>query len=191
MGGISFVTIFSPYTWGLIVIEINTFYSVWSCSRFGFFLTAGEPCIPLSAFFSPSTPTTPSCADKTEPRKLFPACAWHLLLLSEVKATLLCPKSSLSLRVVVCFPPLWHSPTHLPSREVFPRCFSFLLGEFLASQAALGSSGTGPAQVALQTALFIAPSCRLPAQQHRPTFAPKQMLRGFVGLAPKTSGRRT
>lgn len=105
----------------------------------------------------------PSHADKTEWRRLFPACAWRLPPLSEAKARLLCPKTSLSLRVVVCFPPLWHGPTHFPGREVFPGCFSFLPGEFLASRAALGSSGTGSAQVALQTALFIALRCRLDA----------------------------
>lgn len=60
--------------------------------------------------------------------------------LLEAKARVLCPKNSLSLWVAMCVLRQWHSPTHLPSRETFPGCFSFLPREILASQAVLGSS---------------------------------------------------
>lgn len=79
----------------------------------------------------------------TEPRRLFSACAWRLLPLSEAKTRLLSLKLSLSLRWLVAF--------HLPSSEVFAGCFCFLPGEVLAGRAALGSSGSGPRQVVLQS----------------------------------------
>lgn len=134
-----------------------------------FFLTVGRVLCPLPVSFSLSTRMRPSCADKTEPRRLFPDCAWCLLPPLEAKTRLLCPKTSLSLRVGGCFPPLWHGPTHLPSREVFPGCFSFLSRvSFWLVRLRSDPAAWVLDRLLSKTALFIAPWCRLDAASSVP-----------------------
>lgn len=112
---------------------------------FFFFLIAGNVLCPHCAFFFPSLlwdlhRWAPPVLTKDQAEQAFPSLCLCLPPLSEAKARVLCPKNSLSLWVAMCVLPQWHSPTHLPSREAFPGCFSFLLGEILASRAVLGSS---------------------------------------------------
>lgn len=102
-GGV-FCNYFFTLHMGLIVIEINTFYWVWNCSRLVFFSDSRESLVSPSVFLSVSTWMNQSYSDKTESKRLFPACAWRPPPLSEAKTRFLCPKASLSLRGGVCFP---------------------------------------------------------------------------------------
>lgn len=132
---------------------------------------------PLSVSFSLSPAMSPSCADKSELRRLFPACAWHRLPLSEAKADLL--------PVGGCFPLVWHGPTHLPDREVFPGCFSFLPGEFFGwpgcARPRAGCSPNGR----IYSSVMPAGCCQLANAGQR--FTPKRMLCGFLRLARKNA----